>query len=134
MKSLTLILAIILSSSAFSRTEDRRERRPVDRRGEGRRHDRRDRRDQGDSTDVFASLLLSNTLVNFLEISTITNDSGTNQKLVLMKLSNDSGEFFQSGEMSLLLASAVDKIQEENADISDSEAVEIISDFAQTRL
>lgn len=124
MKSIIITLILTLSFAALAQDGHRG--------GDNRGGERRggDHRDGGNIGDAIASLEISNTLLNFLAITSI-NQQG--QKANLVRLVNDSNEFFQSGEMSLFLSSAVISLQAKNAELSDADAVSIIVDFAQTK-
>jgi hypothetical protein len=103
------------------------DRRPEPRPSEHRRGEHGRGRGGEQDGDVFASLMISNTILDFLNFSTVTDNN--NYKIGLVRLENESNEFFQSNEMGLYLTSAVARIKEVNADMSDEEAVEAILDF-----
>lgn len=124
MKLIFVIFILSLSISSFAQEG----RRGEDRRGRERRSG--EHRDGGNIGDAIVSLEVSNTLINFLALTSINQQA---QKANIVKLLNDSNAFFQSGEMSIFLASAVSSLQANNLELSDSEAVTTIIEFAQSK-
>ena len=58
----------------------------------------------------------------------------SNMQVQAKKIINDTQEYFQNGEMSVLLANQVDKIMSQNEELSIDEAVTIVLEFAQKRI
>ncbi|MDD4975075.1 MAG: hypothetical protein PHY93_12025 [Bacteriovorax sp.] len=56
--------------------------------------------------------------------------AAVNMKAIAVAIENDSQQYFQNGEMSVLLASSVEKIMNENAELSVDEAVSVVLEFA----
>ncbi len=63
--------------------------------------------------------------------SSVGSLASLNMKAVAVAIENDTQNYFQSGEMSVLLASHVEKIMNQNPELSVDEAVSIVLDFAQ---
>ncbi|MBC7538209.1 MAG: hypothetical protein H7281_05275 [Bacteriovorax sp.] len=62
--------------------------------------------------------------------STAGSLAAVNMKVIALAIENDSQEYFQNGEMSVLLASNVEKIMKQNAELSVDEAVSVVLEFA----
>jgi hypothetical protein len=66
--------------------------------------------------------------------STAGSSAALNMKAIAVAIENDSQEYFQSGEMSVLLASNVEKILAQNAELSVDDAVTVVLEFAHAHL
>lgn len=53
-----------------------------------------------------------------------------NMKTIAVAIENDSQNYFQNGEMTVLLSSNVEKVMAQNAELSVDEAVSIVLEFA----
>lgn len=56
--------------------------------------------------------------------------AAVNMKVIAVAIENDSQDYFQNGQMSVLLASQVEKIMAQNDQLSIDEAVSIVLEFA----
>lgn len=66
--------------------------------------------------------------------SSVGTSVSLQMKAVAIRVNNDAQDYFQSGEMSVLLESMVEKIQSQNTELSESEAVQIVVDFADAHI
>lgn len=66
--------------------------------------------------------------------STVGSTAALNMKVIAQAVENDSQNYLQTGEMSLLLGYQVDHILTQNADLSVEEAVSIVLQFAELHL
>lgn len=64
--------------------------------------------------------------------STVGSTAALNLKVIAVAIENDSQNYFQNGEMSVLLAGQVEKIMDQNAELSIDEAVSIVLEFAHS--
>lgn len=66
--------------------------------------------------------------------SSVGTSASLQMKAIAIRVNNDAQDFFQTGEMSVLLESLVTKIQLQNVELSDEDAVSIVVDFADSHI
>lgn len=66
--------------------------------------------------------------------SSVGTSASLQMKAIAIRVTNDALEYLQNGEMSVLLASYVQKIEEQNSEISETEAVQIVLEFADKHI
>jgi hypothetical protein len=117
MKLLVTIFVLILTAQSFAAIDHPEDRRRADRAAENRRN-----RENGD-VNIFD---ISNTLI----LTSITTDEKTEAAQVI----NDTQEFMQSGNLSVLLNQKLNEVQKENQDLSLEDAMDLIVESAKTKL
>jgi hypothetical protein len=69
---------------------------------------------------------------------TLGSSAGTSaslqMKTIAIRVINDAEEYFQSGEMSVLLSTLVERVTTQNKDLSLNEAVSIVVEFADSHI
>jgi hypothetical protein len=124
MKLLVTIFVLILTAQSFAAIDHPEDRRRADRAAENRRRneDNRRSRENGD-VNIFD---ISNTLL----LTSITTDEKTEAAQVI----NDSQDFIQSGNLSVLLNQKLNEVQKDNQDLSLEDALDLIVESAKTKL
>jgi hypothetical protein len=123
MKFMLTILVLLLSVQSFAR-DHQEDRGRADRASEERRRNEERRRDGGGV--YIGTFDFSNTLL----LTSLINDPHKEAIQVI----NDSQEFIQSGDMSVLLDQKINEAQKINQDLSVEDALDLIVASAEAKL
>jgi hypothetical protein len=124
MKLIVTILALVITTQSFAH-DHQEDRGRADRAEQNRRRHEEDRRRHDDGEiDIID---LSNT-------ATLSMYTSEDNKAVAAQVINDSQEYMQSGNMSVLLNQKINELQKIDQNISLEEAIDLIVDSAKATL